>query len=416
MSQPTPVLRRGRWTLDLRWADLGQYTLQTPGSNELAVQATQEAFAVFFRERDARELRSKQGSVFSGPTVRKVARDWSEEREHETSGGARYVAEYLAGVVKRFGDRAIRQFEPPAGSQVLKGWRDEMAKKGAPEFRSPKTRRNYLNILLQLCRYAADRGLIAAVPVKPKATIIDETMTSADWPWYTEADFRALRDGLYVGAEGDLRAWLRRWRPGVSVDDYIARRRLYCSFGFYTGMHVYDLDRLDDGQFAADIGTYARSNHKSARSVPVQWFEAPGQLWEDVQLELARLGRHWNHGELICGGAWPRGAIVLTDTAKRLGLPTPVNFRSVFRRSTVHEYCIRGWPLERVAKIVGHVDTRMIETVYRRVVDRMRSLEQVPWDRESTARVLQGRLFTSRAKVSQLRPVPLAPDVQKDRG
>jgi hypothetical protein len=61
-----------------------------------------------------------------------------------------------------------------------------------------------------------------------------------------------------------------------------------------------------------------------------------------------------------------------------------------------------------VAKIVGHVDTRMIETVYRRVVDRMRAREEIPWDRESTARVLSGRLVTSRAKVAQLRPVPLA--------
>jgi integrase len=428
MSKPTPVLRRvggePRWTLDLRWADLGQYTLRTPGLQELAVEATQEAFETFFRERNAAELRSKQGSVFAGPSFRRVANQWAEEREYDTEGGARYVREYLSGLVRRFGDRAVRQFGAPQGSQVLRGWRDEMATPG-PAWRSWKTRRNYLNAIMQVLAFAARAGYIEALPLKPKARVTrDADLEEFDSDWYTETDFRAVRAGLYVGSEDDLARWFRasplarerfgRWAVGDLVEDFIARRRLYCSFGFYTGMHPFDLNRLDDRSFAADIGTFTRRNHKSARAVRPKAFEAPEALWEDVRAEADRLGRPWHKGEPICGGEWARGPVILQDTARRLGLPLPINFRSVFRRSTVHELRLRGWPEHEVADYLGHVDKRMIQEVYGRVVDRDVSRERIPWNRESTARVLSGRHVTGRAKVVPFRPLALAPDSQDE--
>jgi hypothetical protein len=416
VSQPTPVLRRGRWTLDLRWAGLGQYTLRTPGIEALAIPATQEAFAVFAREREAAERNAVQGSIFAGPTLRRVARGWLEDREHATTGGRRYVegtsggAGYVGQIVAKFGDRAVRQFEAPQGTQVLRGWRDEMHAAGL----SPKTRRNYLNVLMQILAYAASRDLVKALPVKPRPTKEDETLTSPDQPWYTETDFRALRSKLYVGAEDELASWLGHHHPGDTVDAYVARRRLYCSFAFYTGMHVWDLDHLNDASCSPDVGTYARSNHKSARSVPVQWFEMPQALHEDVAEELHRLGRPWRHAEPIAGGPWANGSRVLMSTARRHGLPTPVNFRSVLRRSTVHEYCLRGHDVAWVAKILGHVDQRMIDTVYRRVVQRQRSDRPVPWDRDSTARILRGAPATARAKVVPFRGLELARDSQDE--
>lgn len=419
MSKPTPVLRRGRWSLDLRWADLGQYTLRTPGVPELAIEATQEAYAVFERERAAAEAKAVQGSIFAGPSFRLVARAWADELDPETNGGARYLREYLSVVVQRFGDRAVRQFAPPAGTQVLRAWRDEMGTEG-PGWLSWRTRRNRLNVTMQVLRFAVDRGHLPALPVKPSARVpADGDREEFDSDWYTEADFRALRDGLFVGAESQTTAWLVREQRegrllGETVDGYIARRRLYASFGFYTGMHPFDLDRLDDRSFAPDIGTFLRRNHKSARVIRPKCFEAPERLHLDVQEEIRRLGRPWRKDEPIAGGPWPRGAQVLEATARRLGLPTPVNFRSVFRRSTVHELRLRGWPEHEVADYLGHVDKRMVQEVYGRVVDRLCSPVKIPWTCESAAHIGAGRPVTGRARVLSFKPVALAPDSQDE--
>lgn len=408
MAKPTPILRRGRWHLDLRapW-HLGQYTLRTPGLPELEAEAIHECYEIFARERAAAEVDAAQGSLFAGPALARVAEDWLGERDFARRGGERYVRSYVACIVERFGGRAVRQFEPPAGSATLKGWRDDMAAAGL----APKTRRNYLNVLMQILAYAADRNVIRAVPLKPRPTLTEETLASPDVAPYTEADFRALRAGLYDGRE----AWLARWiAPGDTVAAFVARRRLYCSWAFYTGMHVYDLDHLDDTAISPDFGSYWRSNHKSAATVPGAAFDCPEQLWIDVQAEIRRLGRSFRAGELICGGPWPEGARALAATARRLGLP-PVNFRSTLRRSTAYEYALRGWSEREVADLLGHVDDRMVREVYRRVPLRLRSPVKIPWNRESTARLLGGRPWTGRAKVAPIRPDVVASLVQKER-
>jgi hypothetical protein len=261
--------------------------------------------------------------------------------------------------------------------------------------------------LLQILANASSRGLLPALPLKPKPAVTGETLRSPDSPWYTEADFRALRDGLFAGSEQELSAWLARAGAG-SVIDYVARRRLYLSFAFYTGMHVADLDALSDDHVSPDFGSYTRTNTKSARSVGLATFDCPEGLWDDIRAEVARLGRPWRVGELICGGPWPNGSRVLQSTAKRLGLPLPVNFRSVFRRSTAYEYAVRGWSEREVADILGHVDERMVREVYRRVPLRLRSPVKIPWNRESTARLLGGQPWTGRAKLLSFKSAPTA--------
>jgi hypothetical protein len=93
------------------------------------------------------------------------------------------------------------QFEPPNGTKLLRAWRDELAAAGL----APKTRRNYLNVLDQVLRHAAARSWLRSLPVKPRPTLTEETLTSPDAPWYAETDFRAPRAGLYEGSE-DARA------------------------------------------------------------------------------------------------------------------------------------------------------------------------------------------------------------------
>ena len=400
MSKPTPVLIRGRWVLDLRWAGCGRRFLKTPGRPELEAAAIHEGYALFWRLRAERGQRALEQQLLEGPAVRQVAEELLEARDYDRRGGERYVRSYTAQVVKRFGHLAVNQFEPPNGTQLLREWRNELAEQGL----SPKTRRNYLNVMDQILRHAADRSWLRSLPVKPKPTLTEETLNSPDSPWYSETDFRALRAGLYAGCEEAIAGWLKRKRSDRTVEDFIARRRLYLSFAFYTGMHVYDLDRLAAEHISPDFGSYWRTNHKSAAVIPGAAFDCPEQLWLDVKAELARLERPWHEGELIAGGTWPEGSRTLRKTAERLGLPLPITFRSVLRRSTVYELAIRGWSERECADVLGHVDEHMIRTVYRRVPLRNRSPKKIPWDLESSRRMLGGTPWTFRAKVLELGP------------
>lgn len=341
MPKPTPVLIRGRWIVDLRREGLGRRFL-----------------------------------------------------------GERYVRGYTAQLVQRWGGTAVNQFEPPNGTKLLRAWRDEMAAAGL----SPKTRRNYLNVMDQVLRHAALRGWLRSLPVKPKPTLTEETLTSPDAPWYTETDFRALRGGLYEGSEDAIAGWLRRKHQPEDVEGFIARRRLYLSFAFYTGMHVYDLDHLVAEHISPDFGSYWRTNHKSAAVIPGAAFDCPEQLWIDVKAETARLGRPWHAGEELAGGRWNEGSRILRKTAERIGLPREINFRSVLRRSTVYELAIRGWSERECADVLGHVDEHMIRTIYRRVPLRLRAPAKIPWDLASSRRLLGGTPWTVRAKVLELGP------------
>lgn len=75
---------------------------------------------------------------------------------------------------------------------------------------------------------------------------------------------------------------------------------------------------------------------------------------------------------------------------------------------------MRGWSEREVADILGHVDERMIRQVYRRTPLRLRSGVKIPWDRESTARLLGGQPWTGRAKVLSFKPRALAPKLQDE--
>lgn len=407
MKKPTPVLRdiegESRWWLDLRhpWK-LGQHTLKTPGVPELLPDAIWEAKERFDRLRAAADARSAQALLpIGGPTIRDVLKSRIDEREFSTEGGESWGGDCNKRILERWGSVPIAHFRGLQGYHHGRAWRDEMA----AEPLSPRTRRNYLNELWGLLRYAVERecGWLDDVPRRPDPCLKGETLDqgSENWPTYTEAEFRRLRAGLFE--THDHPGGLCHKIPDRAARlDYIERRRLYLSFAFYSGMREADLDALDDRSVAPDVGAYFRTGQKTRAKVAA--FDMPEALALDVQAEVRRLGRPFRKGEAICGGPWRRASQTMQDTARRLQLPLPINIRSVTRRSCAEQYLMRGWTYQEVAHVLGQQSTAMLERVYMRIPPRFRSPVKVAWDRESTARLARGEAATGRASVLRIEP------------
>lgn len=401
----------GKWLLDLRGRVAeafgvrpGRYWLPLdPAASE--VDAIHAAYALLTRLRAERAADVAAGAAVQLPLPDAATADsppertFSEavaatlearERQRLAPGSAAYVRSYLASVDRELGHLALSVFEPPGGSELLERYRNQLCDAG----HGPKTRRNRLNVAMQVLSTAAGRGWLRSYPIKPVPTVGDEVLNAPVFEWYTEADFRAFRAGLYANHDAPS-SRLRVELPDRAARlDYIARRRMFLSFGFYTGMHTYDLERIDDSWVSVDMGCYERRNHKSARAVPSTWLDMPEQLKLDCQEELRRLGRPWRRAELVTGGEWPNGTFkALRTTAERLGLGA-FNFR-IARRSCVREYCLRGWSEADVAEVMGHVDTSMIRSVYSRIPVRFRSPTKIPWDLESSRRLLGGPTSTA---------------------
>ncbi|MDD5367317.1 MAG: hypothetical protein PHR30_18440 [Gallionellaceae bacterium] len=364
----------GRWRLDLRrpWR-LGQYVLSTPPRPELLIDAVHEARDILERERASR-VSPQIVLAFDAASVRlsvviaelRAAR----ERERLSPDTARYVAQYLAAVDRELGHVLVSAFEPPPGDDLLLDYRNRLVDHG----HSPRTRRNRLCVVMQVLRLARKTGRLRASPEKPPATVGGEVMSIPRWQWYTEHDFRHLRDNVGSFVDGPGRANRPR---SARWNDYVARRRLYLSIAYYTGMHTRDVDGVTDEFLSVDVGAFLRRNTKSAACVPEAMLTMPEQLRLDCLAELARLGRPWRAGELPAGGPWPSVARVLQRAAARLGLP-PVNMR-ILRRSCVRELALRGWSERDCAEYLGHADHTMIRTVYLRVPVMTRSPVMVPW-------------------------------------
>jgi hypothetical protein len=221
------------------------------------------------------------------------------------------------------------------------------------------------------------------------------------WEHWTEQDFRLLRERWAdrIIAKGKWSQWLgpdrARW------EDEVAKRKLYLSVAYYTGMHTADLDRVPGEWLAWEVGRYRRENQKSARCIRPAIFDMPEQLRIDCEAEVRRLGRQWGPSDLVCGGPWPGGTklcgratlFLWPDERTR---PAAFTFR-LARRSTAWEYCVRGWPAEQIAEILGHVDRTMVDEVYRRC-DQLGLISdrRLPWTVGSAPR---GAPRTSRAKL-----------------
>lgn len=390
-TRPEPKFSGGVWSVDLRWAGFGRYDLD--GAKDEAT-ALHLAYAKLMELRDqAGALAAQTSFAFTaGPLLREAIRlHWAgREREKMSPDVRRYVRGYLDQLDRRLGGVKVQAFAPPHGDQLLIDWRNDLV----DERLKPRTRRNYLNHLMQVLTFSRKRGWLPDLPSKPKPTVGTEVLNDPEWEWYTEDEFRRLRAGIYDQHDepGDLCIHIKDRDARL---DLIARRRLYLSAAFYTGMHTRDLDQLTDRSVSVAFRWFERVNSKSARCIDDRNIDAPEQLIEDAAVEQERLGRYWTPGEAIAGGPWPQVTRVLQSTAKRLGLPR-VNLR-ILRRSTAYHLCLLGWPEDEVAEYLGHVDRRMLNEVYRRLPKQKRSPKRLDWTNENMKQAFGG--LTARARV-----------------
>jgi integrase len=394
------------WWLDLRrpWG-LGQYSLKTEPIDDVAhfALAIHESWEKLLLERSAAELTTRQMSLLeSGPTVDQAVDRWLAEKA-DAAGCAvedfdRYTSNCADRIRARWKGTPIRHLSGRQGTALLRKWRDEQAAEG-PDFYAPKTRRNTFGVTMQILRWARGDGLISELPDKPTVCIKakGETLASPDQPTISEEEFRAIREELFGGGRA-LRVSedKRHFVDAEAAADYVARRRLYVSWAFYSGMRVIDLNALTADSVSADFGNFRRTSTKNR--APVRVFEVPEQLKLDMRDELRRLGRAWRPGEKICGGPWLHGARVVGAAARRLGIGHRVDFRSVFRRSTVYELALRGWSEQQCADYLGHVDANMVHEVYLTVPPGWPSPIKIAWDRKSFE-AFKGKRWTSRAEI-----------------
>jgi integrase len=348
-------VRPGRYALDL-----------PPGADEL--DATHAAYELVERlRRSSPQLPLPDPGAGRTFAAAVDAEELARRKDRPSSENARYVFGYLKQVRRELGHLPLVCFEGEAGADRLVDYRNELADKGL----SPRTRANRICTTMQVLVRARRLGWLVAVPAKPDPCVGNETLLRPTFQWISETDFRSIRGEVFSRGHGLERV------PADERPGYIAQRRLYLSWAFYTGMHTWDLNALDDSMVSVEFGSYERRNHKSSKSVLPAWFDMPGALQADCAAELARLGRPWRAGELICGGPWGEVTRTVTAAAKRLGMG-PVDMRTM-RRSCAHEYCLRGWSARDVADILGHVDDRLVNRVYSKVHARLRSPVKVPW-------------------------------------
>jgi hypothetical protein len=299
-------------------------------------------------------------------------------RDYATDAGRQAVADLCKRLKRDLGHLAVAEFAAPVGAQTLRRYRDRLWEEGL----KGKTVRNILGQLLGVLEWgqADARELTGPIPKMPDPCRRDEILTNPRFEFFTESDFRKLREHAFDGCHL-WASWHRKWKGDkAAISDYIARRKLYLSFAFYTGLHNYDLDRIRGEQVSAEMGRYERCNHKSAKRVRPAWFTMPEQLRLDVQAELDRRGLPaFPPRELICGGEWIGATEPLQNACKRLALSPPWTFR-IARRSTAREYTVRGWSSAEIAAVLGHVDTRMVDEIYRRCDELgLVSPVRVPW-------------------------------------
>lgn len=297
-----------------------------------------------------------------------------EKRDRDESfrkaGGRAWVVQVLRQLKRELGGAPLSAFVPPKGNEFVSAYRDrcrQPREKGGYAL-TPKTTKDRLSVLRQVLHYAAEQGEIPVPPHFPRAVSGKMGARRPVYLWIDALTFRRLREAVYsqpAERAALASALARKKQPydAAAVDDYVARRRLYLSFAFYTGAHTADLDALDDSWVSHARGLYLRHNEKSAHAVADAMIEAPQPLMDDINAELARLGRPWFRGEKICGDRWLTVARVCRETAQDLGLGVAVNPR-VFRRSFVRELALRGYTEDEVIKLMGHADSTMVRQVY----------------------------------------------------
>lgn len=329
----------------------------------------------------------------------------ADSREYDTPEGERYARGVYERIARDLGRFELAALDGHAGDLILLKWKEQLWERGL----SGHTVRNYVKQLFRVLRWAQSRRMLVAIPEEPRRLNPEGNgpVYVPNFRHWVEADFRLLCD--HWADDALSRGRWNRWLPNRrEQEDFVARRRLYLSMAYYTGLHTYDLDRVTADILSWEVGRYTRRNHKSAACVRDAVFDMPEQLQIDCAEEARRCsdsGFPWRPGDLVCGGAWPAACKVLGTAVRRLwpderARPCPWSFK-IARRSTAWEYCIRGWSAENIAEILGHVDRKMVDAVYRRA-DQLGMISdvRVPWRIGSAP---GGRARTDSAKILDFR-------------
>lgn len=404
MPAPPLCVRGDTIYADLRrWGGTRHHCLHLPaGASDLVVGvALGEALAVL---RLASTIRQPtlpglgEPANTAGVPLASVIAQYTTLRSYagNSRAGAAWVHRICRAIAADLGTLPIAAFGNTVdGQTIVCTWQQKLWDRGL----SGHTCKGYLSVLFAVLTWARGKGLLAAIPDNPGGCRPGEVAYTPIWEHWTEGDFRILRERW---AEDALRRG--RWRQHLGPDratwiDCVARRSLYLSLGYYTGMHTADLDRVPSDWLSWEVGRYRRENSKSARCVRPAVFDMPEQLQRDCAAEVERLGRPWYQGELVAGGPWPGSTEVLARACRRIwpeNRPPLWTFR-LARRSTAWEYCIRGWSAEQIAEILGHVDRTMVDEVYRRCDELgIISDRRLPWTIGSAPR---GEPRTARAKL-----------------
>lgn len=299
----------------------------------------------------------------AGRTLAQACEGYVAERKYRGTAG-QWVVSSVELVRKEVGSMSLVECSTKGGADRLLRWRDEVRASG----RGPHAMKDRLQAFALVWRWAAaaPRQWVTLMPVLPSWKV-DETerIRAPAMKWVDESTFREVRKHIFDNDTARRSIWAELRRAGepcdaAAVRAYIARRKLYLSFAFYTGMRREDLNAVDDSYLSVDFGCYWRWGRKTGAEVAAEAICAP--FAQDIRAEVARLGRNFRAGELICGGPWWHGHRVLGTAAKAVGVST-FNLMDC-RRSFVYHKAMAGVPEAKLVNLMGHADSKMIHAVY----------------------------------------------------
>ncbi len=350
MIRPDPRVFRGSWVVDLRGAGFGQrYKL---GPESLPREDAVHAAYALLEQLDGRRLAESADTrdLFGEirPELFASALDaWQRAKRYDTDGGKEWGDKYARLLRRELGDYRLSEFAPPVGSARLAAYVDELRRREL----SGRTIRNRVFIARQVMIFAVERGWLPAAPSLPRMP----PRAAPVFRWLTEAMFRALRGAIFPPGTP----------PAVATPEVIARRRVYLSWLFYTGVHTADADAFNADQLFLEGRQYIRHNAKAAGGVDDEQFEMPEPLYCDLAGLQQAIGRPFFPGEAVAGGPWSHVARVMGAAAVRLGFPHGANPR-ILRRSYAREMVLRGYTVREIADRMGHTDERMLNEIYKR--------------------------------------------------
>jgi integrase len=410
--RPTPTWDGCSWRLDLRPLGLGRYVVDAP-AGDLA-EAVHAARDIYERELSARAITDAQLSLpgTTGRTFGQAMAAWLKYREGDrllrwkTPGGERWTRCTAAALVRDLGPRLLRDFAPPGGGATLLAYRDEVRARAGAHRVGPRAMQDRLIVVSQLLRWCADpaRLWIPAVPNFPDPRIdSSELLHNPLDTWVDEATFRAVRAAIcasFQSREGLRRELVSLELPAdaAAVDDRIARRRLYLSFAFYTGMRRHDLNLLDDRSVSPDFSCFVRFGRKTG--VRPTWETVCAPLGCDLDAERARLGRDYRLREQIAAGPWERAPNVIAAAAAVASVQA-FDLRTC-RRSYVMHKALAGVAEADLIRLMGHKDSAMIRGVYLQVPPRtVRDAAGAAWPVQTSTTP-----GTGQARILQFTPSP----------